>query len=161
MVYIPGVHMRLRSICLLVLLAALSVHSSGCLAVAAGAGAAGTVAYMRGNTETDEPYSIEQTYTAAREAVQELGLRIIEGETGQDALSARVVARDSADKRIEIRLRAVTSNTTKLSIRVGTFGDKTKTHRIYTMIREHLKETTAVAAAPAREQSEPPPTTTE
>jgi hypothetical protein len=150
--------MHVRPICLLLLLAALAVHSSGCLAVAAGAGAAGTVAYMRGNLEIEEPYTIQQTYTAAREAVQELGLRIIEAETGQDALSARVTARDSADKRIEIRLKAITSNATTLSVRVGTFGDKTKTHRIYNTIREHLRETAAVAAAPA---PDPPPPTAE
>lgn len=113
--------------------------TSGCLAIAVGAGAAGTVAYIAGDMDTEEPYSIEETYVASRQAADKLGLNVIEGESGKDALSARVVARDVADKRISIRLKAINSCSTKLSIRVGTFGDDTKTHLIYNTIRENLK----------------------
>lgn len=149
--------MRVRLVCLLLLLAGLAVNTGGCLAVAVGAGAAGTVAYMQGDMETEEPCTIDQTYTATREAADELGLKIIEGETGKDALSAHVVARDAADKKVEVRLKAITPNTTKIAIRVGTFGDSTKTHRIYNTIREHLKEVTpATAVEPA--QATPSPT---
>jgi hypothetical protein len=115
------------------------VGTSGCLAIAVGAGAAGTVAYLAGDMDTEEPYSIEETYVATRQAADKLGLNVIEGESGKDALSARVVARDVADKRISVRLKAIDSKSTKLSIRVGTFGDDTKTHLIYNTIRENLK----------------------
>jgi hypothetical protein len=147
--------MYLRLLCLLLLLMGLATSTGGCLAVAVGAGAAGTVAYMRGDTEAEEPYGIKQTYAATREAVDELGLKIIEGETGADALSARVIARDSSDKKVEVRLKAITPNATKLSIRVGTFGDDSKTHRIYNAIREQLK---AVAETPPESPpaSDPP-----
>jgi len=131
--------MRMHLVCLLLLLASLMMGTSGCLAVAVGAGAAGTVAYMAGDMDTEEPYSIEETYVASRQAADKLGLNVIEGESGKDALSARVVARDVADKRISIRLKAINSDSTKLSIRVGTFGDDTKTHLIYNTIRENLK----------------------
>ncbi len=137
----------MRLVCLLFLLAALTVNAAGCLAVAVGAGAAGTVAYLAGDLDTEEPYPIDQTYAAARKAANELGLKIIEGETGKDALSACVIARDAGDKRVAIRLKAITSNATKLSIRVGTFGDDTKAHLIYNTIRENLR---AVAEEPAR-----------
>lgn len=139
--------MRIRLMCLLLLLACLATNTGGCLAVAVGAGAAGTVAYMRGDLEAEESYNIDQTYAAARAAVDQLGLKVIEGETDKDALSAHIVARDSADKKVEVRLKAITPSTTKLSIRVGTFGDDTKTHRIYNTIREKLKE--AAPATPA------------
>jgi len=144
--------MRTRLVCLLLLMAFVAVNAGGCLVVAAGAGAAGTVAYLAGDLETQEPYSIEETYAAARKAADELGLKVIEGETGEDALSARVVARDAADKRIAIHLKAVTSRTTKLSIRVGTFGDDRKTNLIYNRIRENLK-------AAAEKPAEPPSST--
>ncbi|MEN6428275.1 MAG: DUF3568 family protein [Phycisphaerales bacterium] len=134
------------------MLISLATGTSGCLAVAVGAGAAGTVAYMAGDMDTQEPYSIEETYVAARAAADELGLNVIEGETGKDALSARVVARDTADKRISIRLKAVTSNMTKLSIRVGTFGDDTKTHLIYNTIRKNLKALDEESAGLAQSQ---------
>lgn len=136
--------MRIRSLCLLFISVGLTVSSSGCLAVAVGAGAAGTVAYLAGDLEAEEPYAVEHAYAATRAAVEELGLKMIEGETGRDALAARVVARDSADKKIEVRLKAVTKNSTKLSIRVGTFGDDTKARLIYNTIRDNLKA--AVAA---------------
>lgn len=100
--------MRLRLLSLVVLLTGLSFSSGGCLAVAVGAGAAGTVAYMRGDLEAEEPYSIEHAYTASHEAVDELGLKIIEGNSGADALSARVIARDSSDKKVVVRLKAIT-----------------------------------------------------
>jgi hypothetical protein len=138
--------MRIQLLCLVLLLGALAMNAGGCLAVAVGAGAAGTVAYLAGDLETEEPYNIEQTYAAAREAVEELGLNVIEGETGKDALSARVVARDSADKKVEIRLNAVTRQTTKLSVRVGTFGNDAKAHLIYNTIRENLKAAATVVA---------------
>ncbi len=131
--------MRMHLVCLLLLLASLMTGTSGCLAIAVGAGAAGTVAYIAGDMDTEEPYSIEETYVASRQAADKLGLNVIEGESGKDALSARVVARDVADKRISIRLKAINSCSTKLSIRVGTFGDDTKTHLIYNTIRENLK----------------------
>lgn len=139
--------MHLRVLFLALLLAGLATSSGGCLAVAVGAGAAGTVAYMRGDLEAEEPYSIEQTYAASREAADELGLTIIEGDSGADALSGRVTARDSSDKKVVVRLKAITSNATKVVVRVGTFGDEAKTRRIYNTIREHLK---AAAAAPTQ-----------
>jgi len=142
--------MHLRFLALLLLLVGLATCTSGCLAVAVGAGAAGTVAYMKGDLEAEEPYDIEKTYAAARTAVEELKLKIIEGETGADALSARVVARDSSDKKVEVRLKAITSNTTKLSVRVGTFGNDGKERRIYNTIRDHLK-------ASAKKPEEAPP----
>jgi hypothetical protein len=151
--------MHLRLVCLSLLLAGLALSSSGCLAVAVGAGAAGTVAYMRGDLEAQEPYGIKPTYAATRGAIKELGLTIIEGETGQDALGARVTARDSSDKKVQVRLKAITSNATKLSIRVGTFGDNSRTQRIYSMIQEHLKavaKTPGEAPQPAATPSESP-----
>lgn len=147
--------MRLRLVYLLLLLAGLAMSSGGCLAVAVGAGAAGTVAYMRGDLEAQEPYNIDQTYAATREAVEELGLHVIESETGRDAMTARVTARDSSDKKVQVRLNAVTSNATKLSIRVGTFGDDSKTQRIYATIQEHLKAAAKTPAADPKPTSAP------
>ena len=149
--------MRVHLLCLLLILTGLTVSSGGCLAVAVGAGAAGTVAYLAGDLEAEEPYAIEQVYTATRQAVDELDLKIIEGETDRDALSARVVARDSADKKIEVRLKAITRSATKLSVRVGTFGDDTKAHLIYNAIRDRLKETVATAGAPPQTATDPLP----
>lgn len=147
--------MRMHLVFLLLLLISLMMGTSGCLAIAVGAGAAGTVAYMTGDMDTEEPYSIEETYVASRQAADKLDLNVIEGESGKDALSARVVARDVADKRISIRLKAINSSSTKLSIRVGTFGDDTKTHLIYNTIRENLKAMNVIKPAEQPQAQEP------
>lgn len=135
--------MRLRLIFLSMLLASLMVSSSGCLAIAVGAGAAGTVAYLSGDLESEEPYDLETTYAATIKAMSDLRLHVVEGEGGHDALSATVVARDSVDKRVTIKLKALTLRTTELSIRIGTFGSETKSRLIYNKITENLR-----AAAP-------------
>jgi len=131
------------------------VNSAGCLVVAAGAGAAGTVAYLEGDLEAVEPYKIDTVYAAARETMKKLQLPVLEGKTQKDALSATIAARDAEDKRVIIKLNAQTEETTKISIRVGTFGDHTKSQMIYNRIRENLK-----AAAPppmANPVALPPP----
>jgi len=141
--------MRLHPVFLLVLLAGLALSSSGCLLVAVGAGAAGTVAYMAGDMESEESYSLDQVYTAAKKATDDLKLHMITGEGGKDALSATIVARDAADKRITIKLTSTTQNTTKISIRIGTFGSETKSRLIYSKIMENLRATAQAPAQPA------------
>jgi len=148
--------MRIRLVCLSFVLVGLMVSSTGCLAIAVGAGAAGTVAYLAGDVEVEEPYSIDEVYAATRQAVDELDLHVIPGDTDKDALSATVVARDAADKRITIRLKTKTSKTTKLSIRVGTFGDETKSHLIYSKIVERLEAAPQVPEEPVQTVSKSP-----
>jgi len=147
--------MRIPSVCLVLILAGLMVNSSGCLLVAAGAGAAGTVAYMRGDLETEEPYNLNMVYDATREAAEQLELSVLEGRTEKDALSATIVARDAADKRVTIHLKAQTELTTRVSIRIGTFGDQAKSQMIYNRIRENLRAT-GPAVAPTVRTSAPP-----
>jgi hypothetical protein len=152
--------MRLRLLCLSLLLTALMVNSTGCLLVAAGAGAAGTVAYMQGDLETSEPYDIATVYAATKKAAEDLKLYVVEGECGQDALSATVVVRDAADKRITVKLKSVTEKSTRISVRVGTFGDDAKSQMVYNRIRENLKATApqpaASAPSPTAQTSAPP-----
>ena len=129
--------MRRRLGCLVLLLAALTVSCSGCLAVAVGAGAAGTVAYLAGDVEAEEPYGIDAVYRATREAFDELDLPVVQSD--RDALSATVVARDAEDKRITVKLKATTEGSTAISVRVGTFGDEVKSRLIYNRITENLR----------------------
>jgi len=124
------------SLCLLLVTAG----SSGCVAVAVGAGAGGTVAYLAGDLETNEPYDIDAVFAASEKALADLDLRIQKYQTAKDALSARLVARDAGDKQVVIKLKSTTAGGTHLSIRVGTFGDDTKSQLIYEQIRTNLKQ---------------------
>ena len=121
------------------LLVGLACCCAGCLAVAVGAGAAGTVAYMGGDLDTDVSEDIDTLYAASRKALDDLGLNIIEGKGGKDALSATIVARDAEDKKVQIKLKSISDEMTELSIRVAVFGDETKSQLIYNKILENLE----------------------
>ena len=130
--------MRTNGVLLAILLVGVAVSAGGCVAavVAAGAGAAGTVAYMGGDLEAVESRSLGDVYEATLKALEQLELSAT--KEGKDALSAVIVARDAQDKKIAIKLRASTEETTKISIRVGVFGDETKSRLIYQKIRDNL-----------------------
>lgn len=120
------------------------------LMVGGGCGAGGAVSRMRGEQATEEPYGIEPTYEATRQALESLKLKIVEEETGADALSAHVTARDSSDTKVYVRLKSITASATRVLVQVGAFGDESKTRRIQDTIRECLQ------AAPAVPQAQEP-----
>ena len=107
----------------------------GCVVAAIGAGA-GTVAYVRGDLEVVESENLNSVYKAAEKAIEELELAV--SKKTKDAMSAEIIARDSQDKKIKIKLSATAEGTTKLSIRVGLFGSETKSRLIYQQIKKNL-----------------------
>ncbi|MBN2138628.1 MAG: DUF3568 family protein [Sedimentisphaerales bacterium] len=129
--------MKKQQVMLAILLTAGAVLVSGCVLAAVGAGAAGTVAYVKGDLEVIEAKSIDAVHGATTKALTELELSIV--QDNKDAMSAMVVARDSQDKKITVKLAAVSEASTEISIRVGTFGDETKSTMIYNKIKENLK----------------------
>jgi hypothetical protein len=133
---IRSAKMRTNGVLLAILLACMAVSTGGCLLVAVGAGAAGTVAYMGGDLEAVESRSLAEVYAATLKAVEQLELSTT--KESKDALSAVIVARDAQDKKTTIKLRAPAEGSTKISIRVGVFGDETKSRLIYQKIRDNL-----------------------
>ena len=130
--------MRTKQTLLRITLIGIAVVLQGCVVAAVGLGAAGTIAYIRGDLEAIESEDINTVYEAAIQAAEELELRII--SKTKDALSATIIARDAQDKKVQIILRTTAENTTKLSIRIGTFGSETKSRLIYQRIYDNLKE---------------------
>ena len=110
--------------------------TQGCVVAAVGAGAVGTVAYIKGDLEAVEDADIDRVYAAAESAADEMGLSIISKK--KDQLSANIIARDAEDKKIDISMTAKSEGTTKISIRVGIFGNETKSRLIYDKIKQHL-----------------------
>ncbi len=110
--------------------------NSGCLAVAAGAGAGATVAYMRGDLDTTLNASYEKSVRAANEAIKQLQFAKV--SENKDALQATIIARTGADKKIELRVDKLADDATKLKIRVGTFGDDALTQSILEKIKANL-----------------------
>jgi hypothetical protein len=133
--------MRTRQILLIIILIGITIVGVGCVAAAVGigaAGAAGTIAYIKGDLEAIEAEDLNVVYEAIEKAVDELELRVI--SRTKDALTAAIYARDAEDKKVTITLKRTTEQTTKLSIRIGTFGDETKSRLIYQKIHDYLRQ---------------------
>lgn len=112
------------------------VFIQGCVAVAAAGLGVGTVAYIKGDLQAVEAANLEKVYAATEKALDELEFSIT--KKSKDVLSAVIVARDAADKKITIKFSAVEEDATKISIRIGIFGNETKSRMIYDKIKKYL-----------------------
>lgn len=128
--------MNKQKVVLAILYLGAAVTLSGCVLLAVGAGAAGTVAYIKGDLEVLEDKGLEAVYVASKEALEDLELRAI--QDNKDKIGATLVSRDSQDKKITIKLKAVSDESTEISIRYGTFGSEAKSSMIYNKIKENL-----------------------
>ncbi len=90
--------------------------------VVAGAGAGAAVAYVRGDLDANLSANLERSSKAVNRAVE--ALQFAKVSENKDALQAIFVARNAADKKIEIRLETAGDSLTKIKIRVGVFGDE-------------------------------------
>jgi hypothetical protein len=117
------------------LAATVALHS-GCLAVAAGAAGAGTVAYVRGELDATLSANLVKTESAANAAIEQLKFAKISEK--QDALVAIIVARTAEDKKVEIKISSASDTSVKVAIRVGLFGDEALSIRVLERIKANL-----------------------
>lgn len=128
----------MRKLLLAILLIGTTLSGQGCMIAAVGLGAAGTIAYVRGDLEAAESEPIDVVYEAALKALKDLELHAT--SKSKDRLAAEITTHDAQDKTIKIKLKASTGKTTQLSIRVGVFGSETKSRLIYEKIRDNLRQ---------------------
>ena len=127
-----------RSLSALFLALAL-LATSGCFLVAvgaAGAAGAGTVAYVRGELDANLGNQYDRVVSATDSAVGQLQLAKV--RESKDAFSAEIIARNSLDKKIDITISRQADNLTKLTIRIGIFGDEEESRAILDKIRTNL-----------------------
>ena len=117
----PVVSLSLRRLLAVVLLGVALATLSGCIAMAAGAGAT-AVAYVRGDLETNLNYDYGKVVESARTAIKELEFARV--SENKDALKAVLVARTAMDKKVEITITNSGKKLTNIKIRVGLFGDE-------------------------------------
>lgn len=130
--------MQKKQVFLMIALIGITALNGGCMLAVVGLGAAGTVAYVRGDLQSTESAGIDDVYQASLKALDELELHPT--TKSKDALSAVIIARDAEDKKVTIKLKAAAEDSTKLSIRIGVFGSETKSRMIYQKIQENLQK---------------------
>src|SRR3972149_3516137 len=130
--------MMIQKIFLYVLLLGIPLLvGSGCAALLIGGGAgAGTVAYLKGELKSTEEASIDKTWQAAQETMNDLEFVITSKE--KDTFSAKLIAYRANDKKVEMYLQKASENTTEVKIRVGVFGDESLSRIILESLTKHL-----------------------
>ncbi|MFI5356371.1 MAG: DUF3568 family protein [Opitutales bacterium] len=117
-------------------LALAALGYSGCIAVVA-AGAAGSgVAWYNGRMDVTLNSSLDDVYAASQKAVAQLEFARI--NESKSAVDASLVARTALDKKVEITLQKQDAKVTKLSIRVGVFGDENLSMTVLGKIKANL-----------------------
>ncbi|MCX6954932.1 MAG: DUF3568 family protein [Verrucomicrobia bacterium] len=119
-----------------VVLAGAALTTSGCVAVVAGAGAGAAVAYVRGDLDTTLNAGFEKSVRAANAAVSDLKFAKVSEK--KDALQAIIIARNAADKKIEIRVEQAGDTVSKVKIRVDVFGNEALSLAILDKIKANL-----------------------
>jgi len=136
--------MRARKIAAILLASALPAICGGCwalwlgggVAVGAGAGAAG-VAYAEGSLSTHLDQPPPEVAKAVEKAFQALSISKV--STASSPLSAELAGRTATDDKVKVY--AETEGTgSKLTIRVGFFGDEAQSLKILEEIKKGLPE---------------------
>jgi hypothetical protein len=109
--------------------------TSGCILAAVGAGAA-AVGYVEGSLTAPLTTGLDPAARAGNAAIQQLGFAKVSEK--KEATSDVIVARTGTDKRIEVKVEFVTNEVTKVTIRVGTFGDEALSMAILDKIKANL-----------------------
>lgn len=128
--------MSARRLLIALLLGISAAGLTGCVAVVA-AGAAGTgVAWYRGRLEANLDHNIEAVFAASQKALNQLEFANISNK--KSTVDAEIVSRTALDKKVEITLEKVTDRSTKVTVRVGVFGDETLSMSILDKIKAAL-----------------------
>src|SRR4030042_6369066 len=127
--------MKKKKIFLAIMLAATLILGYGCATTTVTGTEGQTEAiYKFGKLTAEEPKDITTVYQAAEAALNELELSI--SQKFKDEIAARIIARDSQDKKITLQLLALTEDSTKITIRAGTF---VKARRVYQKINQKMQ----------------------
>ena len=123
-----------------VLLLALAMAISGCaeaiLVGVGAAGGAGAALWAKGKMVEEINVSLSKAHTASLAALKDLELPV--NTDVKEGLKAKIESQFPDGKYVSIDIRAVTESSSKITVRVGTFGDKARSEKILGAIHQHL-----------------------
>jgi hypothetical protein len=131
-----------RRLQLVALLCCLLIGLSGCsrkwvvIGAAAAAVGAGTYAYVNGNLTRNYEASMDKTWQAAVQSVEDLNLTAESKE--HDAFNGVIKGKMVSGKSFTISLKRLDENLTEVGVRVGTFGDRERSEAFHDRILSHL-----------------------
>jgi len=105
----------------------------GATAAAAGVGA---YVFVKGNLKRTYEAPVEKVWEAAVQAVQELDLTVESKK--HDAFGGTVKGKLADGKNFTVRLERLGEKSTEVGVRIGVFGDRTKSEAIHDKILTNL-----------------------
>jgi hypothetical protein len=119
--------------------------TSGCVAAAAGAAAGvGAVKYKQGKLESTASASVPAVQQATVDAMGRLNLPVT-SQRG-DAATARVESRYSDGTNVTVDMESTGPSATSIGIRVGTFGDQSRSEQLINAINRELQRQKTASA---------------
>ena len=130
---------------LIVLCVVLLATQAGCFLAVAAAGTGAGVAYVRGDTDAVVSALPQEVAAASAAAAKEMNLTVTSNNSSR--LDARVVARTASDTPVVVTVKAEGPEASRVSIRVGRFGDDVMQATMLEKIRQNLNATATANAA--------------
>jgi hypothetical protein len=112
-----------------------SMMTTGCVPATVGF----SVAYVKGNLESVVPAGSEETIAAAEATLEELDVTLTYSKHGD--LKTVLIGRNPHNQRVKVNIKDRGENSSKLAIRIGTFGKSLVANDIYVRITEKLADT--------------------
>lgn len=110
---------------------------SGCVPLIIGAAAgAGGITYVKGALVKNVDYSVEQVHKAALAALKDLELFVMEDELNRH--SSVIKAEYEDGQSVQVNIDALTERSSKITIRVGIFGDQEESRTILSAVEKRL-----------------------
>lgn len=135
----------LRQLGMAAVLCLLPLGAGGCLLVAATGAAVGTVSYMSGDLNAMVEANTDQTVAAAKMAMQDLSMPVLSSYSA--GMQGEVQGRIGTDNKAIVKVWGQGDKNSKLSIRVGTFGDEAISRNLLEKIQLHIKAPAQAAAS--------------
>ncbi|MDQ3441273.1 MAG: DUF3568 domain-containing protein [Planctomycetota bacterium] len=130
---------------LIVMCVVLLATQAGCFLAAAAVGTGAGVAYVRGDTDTVVSALPQEVAAASAAAAEQMNLTVTSNNATR--LDARVVARTASDTPVVVAVKAEGPSASRVSIRVGRFGDDSMQSTMLEKIRQNLSATATASAA--------------
>lgn len=126
----------LRPLALIAVLSLILISAAGCLLVGAAAAGGATYFYIDGEVTTSVEGSPPQVIEAAKLAMKDLSMPVIMSQA--DGLEGRLEARLGTENKAVIKVRFESQTSSKVRVRIGTFGDETQSRQIIDRIRANM-----------------------
>ena len=96
----------------------------------------GTFSHVSGHLAWTYPFDIHTTWSATLRALDKLNIQI--QDKAVDGLGGTILAQRADQTKVSVTLEPVSKRATRVSIKIGTFGNREQSENIHAMIQQEL-----------------------